>query len=115
MKRFSFLLTLLLFTITLSSCDKCDGEKPRARITNNGTGDASVQIKTSGGSTENLNNVPTGTTSEYRNYDAGHIVYTVTVDKVEYVEEVHMSECYEYEIIIDSNNSITTTQKDRND
>lgn len=108
-------MLLLLFIVTLSSCDKCNGEKPRARIINNGTNDASVQIKTSGGSTENLNNVPTGSTSDFRSYDAGLITFTVTVDKVEYVEDVQMSECYEYDIAIDPNNNITTISRDRND
>ncbi|WP_439881648.1 hypothetical protein ACSX1A_00530 [Pontibacter sp. MBLB2868] len=115
MKRIPFLMVLLLSIVSLSSCDKCDGEKPRARIINNGTDDASVQIKTSGGSTENLNNVPTGSTSDFRGYDAGLITFTVTVDKVEYVESVQMSECYEYDITIDPNNNISTTPRDRND
>lgn len=106
---------LLLFVVVLSSCDKCDGEKPKARIINNGTGEASVQIKTSGGNTENINNVPKGATSDFRSYDAGAVTFTVTVAKVEYVEHVPMSDCYEYDIAIDPNNRITTTARDRND
>ncbi|WP_143731990.1 hypothetical protein [Pontibacter lucknowensis] len=115
MKRIPLLMLLLLFVVTLSSCDKCDGEKPRARIINNGSDVASVQIKTSGGSTENLNNVPKGATSDFRSYNAGSVTFTVTVDKVEYVENVPMSECYEYDIAIDANNNITTVARDRNE
>ncbi|MFC6998945.1 hypothetical protein [Rufibacter roseus] len=110
-----FPLLLLLATISITSCDKCDGENPKARIINNGTKEASVQIKTSGGNTENLNNVPVGQTSEYRSYNPGHIVFTVTVDKVDYVEEVHMDECHDYSIAIDRNNNISTSTIDRND
>ncbi|PKV75139.1 hypothetical protein BD749_0077 [Pontibacter ramchanderi] len=108
-------MLLLLFVVTMSSCDKCDGEKPRARIINNGTDVASVQIKTSGGNTENLNNVPKGAASDFRSYNAGSVTFTVTVDKVEYVENVPMNECYEYDIAIDANNNITTVARDRND
>ncbi len=115
MKRIPFLAALLALSAALSSCDKCDGEDPRARIINNGTVEASVQIKTSGGNTENLNNVAAGTTSEYRGYGAGLVTFTLTVDKAEYVESVSLSECYEYDIAIDANNDITTISRDRNE
>lgn len=115
MKRIPFLSALLFVAVALSSCDKCDGENPRARIINNGTKEASVQIKTSGGNTENLNNVPAGMSSDFRNYSAGLITFTVSVNKVDYVEEVRMSECHEYNIAINPDNTITTTSIDRND
>ncbi|MBC5994007.1 hypothetical protein [Pontibacter cellulosilyticus] len=115
MKKIPFLAALIALSATLSSCDKCDSENPRARILNNGTGEASVQIKTSGGNTENLNNVPAGASSDYRGYGAGMVTFTVTVDKAELVESVQMSECYEYDITVDANNNITTTARDRND
>lgn len=108
-------MLLLLFIVTFSSCNKCDGENPRARIINKSSKVASVQIKTSGGNTENLNNVPAGSTSDFKSYAEGKVTFTVTVDKVEYIEDVPMSECYEYDIAIDANNNITTTAKDRND
>lgn len=106
---------LFVSTVILSSCDKCDGENPRARIINNGTKEASVQIKTTGGNTENLNNVPVGTSSDYRSYSPGSITFTITVDKAVREETVQMSECYEYDINIDANNNILTTPRDRND
>ncbi|WP_460924699.1 hypothetical protein [Pontibacter brevis] len=115
MKSLYLLLMLFFASVTLSSCDKCDGEQPRARIINNGTKEASVQIKTTGGNTENLNNVPAGTTSDFRNYAAGAITFTITVDKAVREETVQMSECYEYDITVDGNNNITTTPRDRND
>ncbi|MFD3002417.1 hypothetical protein ACFS7Z_18745 [Pontibacter toksunensis] len=104
-----------MISISFSSCDKCDGEQPRARIINNGTKEASVQIKTTGGNTENLNNVPAGATSDFRNYAAGAITFTIAVDKAVREEVVQMSECYEYDITVDTNNNITTTPRDRND
>ncbi|GHA81382.1 hypothetical protein [Pontibacter akesuensis] len=115
MKRILFLSTLVVFAATMSGCDKCSGEDPRARVINNGTKEASVQIKTTGGNTENLNNVPAGTSSEHRGYAAGAVTYTITLDKAVYEESVDMRECYEYDIVIDANNNITTTSRDRND
>lgn len=115
MKRIPLLVLLLLSIVTLSSCDKCDGERPKARIINNGSDVASVQIKTSGGNTENLNNVPKGATSDFRSYEAGSVTFTVTVAKVEYIEQVPMSECHTYDIVIDANNNITTIATDKND
>ncbi len=112
---FSVIFSLVLLTVSLNSCKDCDGENPRARIINNGTTDVSVQIKTSGGNTENLNNVGAGITSDYRSYSAGKITFTISVNKVIYLTDVDMSSCYEYDIIIDSNNIITTNSTDRND
>ena len=104
-----------LFAISMNSCKKCKNEDPRARVTNNGTKDASVQIKTSGGNTENINNVSPGTSSEYRNYAPGLVTFTVSVDQNDYVKTVEMLECFEYDIAIDGNNNITSTPVDRND
>ena len=107
-------LVIVLCVISLSSCKKCKGEDPRARITNNGTMVASVQIKTSNGNTENINNVAPGTTSEFKSYAAGTVMFTITVDKVTSVETVALTQCYEYNIAIDAANKITTTPTDRN-
>jgi hypothetical protein len=111
----SMIATLGLFTLSLNSCKDCDGENPRGRIINDGTKVVSVQIKTSGGNTENLNNVDAGITSDYRSYSAGKITFTISVDKIDYVKDVDMSSCYEYDIKIDSNNNISTISRDRND
>src|SRR3954453_7880833 len=86
------LLVVFLMVGTLSSCKKCKGEQPRARITNNGTKVASVQIKTTDGNTENINNVAPGTSSDYKSYAAGEITFTITVDKVNYVKAVILAD-----------------------
>jgi hypothetical protein len=108
------MLVMFVLATGLSSCKKCKGEDPRARVTNNGTKVASVQIKTSNGNTENINNVAAGTSSEYKTYAAGEVTFTITVDKINYVKVVSMAQCYEYNIAIDANNNITTTPTDRN-
>ena len=109
------IVSLGILSLSLNSCNDCDGENPRARIINNGTNEVSVQIKTSEGNTVNINNVGAGITSDYKSYSAGKITFTISVSKVDYVKDVDMSSCYEYDIKIDSNNIITTTSSDRND
>jgi hypothetical protein len=109
------IVVVALFIISFSSCKKCKNEDPRARVTNNGTAVASVQIKTSNGNTENINNVAAGTSSEYKSYAPGEVTFTITVDRVNYVKAVPMASCFEYNIAIDANNNITTTPTDRND
>ncbi len=107
-----FISAFLLF---FSACKDCKNESPRAQVYNNGNVDVSVQIKTSNGNTENINNVPVGTTSDFRSYAAGVVTFTISVDKVNYVETLTMEECFDYLIAIDANNVITTVATDLNE
>ncbi len=117
MKKITLLLSgLALTAVLLNSCkDKCDGENPRARVLNNGTAVASVQIKTSEGNTVNINNVEPASASAYAEYAPGEIVFTITVGKILVIDTVTMANCYEYDIAIDAVNHIITTPKNRND
>ncbi len=56
------LVSLLLFTIACSD-DGCENQNPTVKLVNNGTGKADIQIKTSNGNTENINNIEPGTSS----------------------------------------------------
>jgi hypothetical protein len=103
-----------LLAITMNSCKKCRNEDPRARIINNGTEQASVQVKTSGGNTININNIQPGTASEYNSYAPGQVTFTITVSSNDYVKITEMGDCYDYDIAIDPNNNITLTPIDRN-
>lgn len=104
-----------LALLSLNSCKRCKGEDPNAKITNRGSIKASVQIKTSGGNTVNINNVDPGTSSPSSSFAPGEVVFTITVDNKNYVDTVLMQDCFEYDIAIDGNNIITTTASDRND
>lgn len=104
----------VIFTIAMNSCKKCKNEDPRARIINNGTQKASVQIKTSNGNTVNINNVDPGTTSPYSSYTAGQVTFTITVSNINYVKVFDLGTCYDYDIAIDANNNITSTPINRN-
>jgi hypothetical protein len=118
MKKIKLILIIAvlgIFSVSMTSCKKCKGEDPSARIINNGIEKASVQIKTSGGNTVNINNVDPGTASPYSSYASGEVVFTITVSTINYVDTVLMSQCYDYDISIDANNKITTIANDRND
>ena len=114
MKNLVMIIFIGLFTITMNSCKKCKDEDPRARIMNNGTEKASVQIKTSGGNTVNINNVDPSTSSPYSSYASGQVTFTITVKTVNYVKTLDMVKCFDYDIAIDKNNNITSTPIDRN-
>jgi hypothetical protein len=116
MKKLKLGLMVILsvcMIVSMESCKRCKGEDPGARVVNNGTSVASVQIKTSGGFTVNINNVDPGTASPYSNYAPGEITFTITVDSKEYVKTVQMDQCYNYDIVIDKDNNITSTSIER--
>ena len=112
---FAFLLFAGVLTLSATSCKKCKDEDPRARIANNGTQVASVQVKTSGGNTVNINNVASGATSDYANYAAGQTTFTLKVNNIDYAKTFDASKCHEYTVTIDRNNVITIADTDRND
>ena len=117
MKNLRLLLTVVLtglFAFTISGCKKCRNEDPSARIINNGTQKADVQVKTSGGNTININNVAPGTFSPYSSYAEGQITFTINVASVNYVQITTVAKCYDYDIAIDANNNITVLAIDRN-
>lgn len=115
MKTLQIIIIALLISVSFSACKKCKKEDPRARIINNGTKMVSVQIMTTGGNTENINNIAPGTTSEYRSYAPGDVTFTITVDNYnKYTKTISMAHCYEYDIAIDANNQIVSTPTDRN-
>ena len=117
MKNLKFLLTIVLlglFALTINGCKKCKDEDPRARIVNNGTQKADVQVKTSGGNTININNVAPGTSSPYGSYATGQVTFTINVASVNYAKTVDVAKCYDYDIAINASNVITVTLTDRN-
>lgn len=109
------ILFVMLFAMAFVSCKKCKNEDPSARIVNNGSTKASVQIQTSNGNTVNINNILPGTSSDYASYAAGDIKFTISIGTVDVVENVSMYECYNYDILIDGANNVTTVSYDLNE
>ncbi len=109
MKFFLLILSLSL-SLLLVGCG-CDGEDPSVVLRNNGTAKADIQVKTSNGNTENINNVMPGTTSERRTFKAGNIEFTINIqgvnDPVVYV--LQSSTCYDYTVTINPDNTVTSS------
>ncbi len=110
MKNKVFLLGIVvlvaIFSFTCS--DECESEQPTVTLVNNGTGKADVQIKTSGGNTENINNIAVGTSSEQRAFAPGLIEFTIAIqgvnDPIEYTMTI--LNCNHYILSITQDNSV---------
>ncbi len=104
------LFAIFIGTVLLSACsDDCEKENPTVVLVNNGLTKADIQIKTSGGNTENINNILPGQSSEKRSFAPGEIEFTVTIqgvqDPVEYV--LAASYCTEYTVTINEDNTVS--------
>lgn len=114
----TFGLILMVAILALTGCKKCKHEDPRARIINQGTQSVSVQIMTSGGNTVNINNIGPGTTSAYASYASGSVSFNISIgngnNTVNKSITVGMETCYEYDILIDANNNLSSVPTDRN-
>jgi len=112
-------LIILLFVIVLSisfiSCSGCDGENPTVMLVNNGTGKADIQIKTSGGNTENINNVLVGNQSERRSFAEGDVELTINIQGVNdpVVYNLRITTCRDYVVTINSDNTVSSSFNDR--
>jgi hypothetical protein len=109
MQNFIFLAGLIIITMQFGCSDSCEGENPTVQLYNSGTGKADIQIKTSGGNTENLNNIEPGTYSEKRSFDPGEIEFTIAIqgeeDPVVYLLIVDF--CTENLVTINEDNTVT--------
>jgi len=116
MKQLLAFLFIFGMFIFVACGDDCDGENPRAKLINNGTDVADVQIKTSGGNTDNINNIAVGDSSPWESFAPGDVEFTITVKNVTptYLT-INMKECMDYEIRIDSTNNVEPTIIDRNE
>ncbi|UKN01036.1 hypothetical protein K6119_15000 [Paracrocinitomix mangrovi] len=116
MKRSLLFMAFLAVAFTFTSCKKCKNEDPISRIVNNGTESTSVQIQTSGGNTVNINNILPGETSEDKTFAPGVVDFTISIgNNNPVVLSVTMEQCWEYEIVIDANNEVSSVPTDRNE
>lgn len=102
-----FMFFLLVFLMGCS--DDCESEQPTVTLLNNGTAKADVQIKTSGGNTENINNIEVGRSSERRAFAPGMIEFTISIqgvnDPIEY--QTTILNCNHYILTINNNNTVS--------
>jgi hypothetical protein len=115
MKKLAVLFIVFLFTSFISCSDKCEGENPTVSLVNNGTGKADIQIKTSGGNTENINNIEIGSSSATRSFDPGNIEFTIAIQGVvdPIVYELQVFHCADYVVMINGDNIVSGTATER--
>jgi hypothetical protein len=116
MKKSLLVIAVLLTCIAYVGCKKCRNDNPRARIVNNGTDKVSVQIQTSGGNTVNINNIMPGTSSDFAYYAPGAVQFTIAFQVANDTSfSVAMLECWEYDIIVNENDDVSSVPTDRNE
>lgn len=115
MKSLIYILISSIFILFISCSDECDSENPSLQLVNNGTGDADIQIKTSGGNTENINNIKIGESSEKRSFDRGFIEFTITVQGIEdpLLYDLTIFDCTDYIITVNPDTTVTGTANQR--
>lgn len=116
MKKISLFILLLTVSLLYVGCKKCRNEDPRARIVNNGTDKVSVHIQTSGGNSVNINNILSGSASDFAYYEAGAVSFTIAFqNNTDTTLSVIMDDCWEYDILIDPNDNVSSLPTDRNE
>ena len=115
MKIVPILLIMGLLILSLSCSDDCDMENPTVRLVNNGIDKADIQIKTSGGNTENINNIEPGTSSPLRSFAPGEIEFTINIHGVDdpIVYNLKVFYCVDYTVTINSDNTVSGSAKER--
>ena len=115
MKKLSVLIFAIASLSLISIGCGCDGENPSVILTNNGTGKADIQVKTSGGNTININNIQPGTSSSSETFAPGDIEFTIAIqgvaDPVLYT--LHSTSCYDYVVTVNPDNSVTSSGNER--
>lgn len=104
-------LTLFLYFI---GCG-CSAEDPSVILINNSPSKASIQIQTSNGNTENINNVESGWESEERAFAAGDIKFTISINdsQDDSVFDLEVSECTDYIVTIGKDNKVSASSEER--
>ena len=95
-------LLLAFLALTLISCKDNGDAPPRFRVRNNRPTDASLQVKTSGGNTININNVKSGVTTEYQYVEPGQVDITVSIhgDSGQYVASFVASANQSFTVVV---------------
>lgn len=107
------LVVLFAFCLAVVGCG-CDEENPTVALANNGTAKADIQIKTSGGNTENMNNIQPGSVTERRSFAPGDIEFTIGIQGVDepIVYVLRASYCNEYDVKISEDNSVSSSSRE---
>ncbi|WP_123776004.1 hypothetical protein [Brumimicrobium aurantiacum] len=107
MKKNKLLLGVLgLAALGLTSCSKCNDDDPLARIANNGTSTANLQITASNGDVVSITELEKGTISSEKVYSVGTTILNGTIENEQISDTFELSTCTAYDITINSDNEI---------
>lgn len=110
MRKLTILFLIAFLFIFLTGCgDDCENENPSVQLVNNGPAKADIQIKTSGGNTENINNIAPGAKSERRTFAPGDIEFTIAIQGVNdpIVYDLKVQYCADYTVTIHPDTTVS--------
>lgn len=107
MKKFICFFCASLLVVTLLACSA--DEEPAVRMRNDRSTKANVQLKTSGGSTININDVAPGQTTDYQNIADGRVDATASIqnESVSPTASFNASKNNKYTVVVVSGNPPT--------
>lgn len=115
MKSIFSIFSIALLMVLISSCTKCNNEDPTARVLNNGSASANLQLTASDGDIVSITELGTGLISSVKSYSPGTTTLNGTIDGVQLSETIEMSECVSYDITISSQNKIVVFSTNKNE
>lgn len=113
MSRISFIILLISVLSFTTSCNKCKGDAPRVKISNNGTNDAKIIITTPDGKTEIIDELEKGHISDEKTYVEGNLGLTYIIANKEVAETVSIKNCNTYNITINSDDELIIFSKEK--
>lgn len=114
MKAVAFVLGLTILMVFANSCQKCNNDDPTARVLNNGTSEANLQITSADGDIISITDLPNGSISSVKSYAPGTTTINGTIEGLPLTGSVSMSECKSYDITINGDNKIVIFAHDIN-
>jgi hypothetical protein len=115
MHRYLYLSLVGILAIFTACSNNCDMENPTVRLVNNGDAKADIQIKTSGGNTENINNIQPGSSSPPRSFSPGAIEFTIAIQGVNdpVIYNLKVFYCVDYTVDINPDNTVSGSWNER--
>ncbi len=92
----------------------CDGQDPKARITNNGTVDVDLEIyDVDGNLIASEYGVEPGHHSDWEDFSSGEISFLVSNGSADKLVVIEMSTCMKFDMEIGSNNQLVSDQPEQ--
>jgi hypothetical protein len=114
MKSVVISLSLVALLFLVNSCNKCNNDDPTARVVNNGTSAANLQITSFDGNIVSITDLEKGFISSENSYAPGTATLSGSIEGIQLTETLDMSECTAYDVTITSDNKIVVFSQNKN-